>query len=342
MKAWYSELGAESDVVVSSRIRLARNIANMPFSKYLSDEQAKKRNDSVKGVLFDSALSSKLEYFDLDTLDAIYKRSFVEEHMMSPQMLDGRQKALILSKDRQTSIMLGEEDHIRLQVIKAGLSLKDCYDAADKLDNLINERVDYAFSEELGYLTHCPTNVGTGLRASVMMHLPALKMAGQINSLIGAVGKLGITVRGFYGEGSEAGGDFYQISNQITLGISETETIEKIFSVSEQIIEQERDLRSKIHKQMGYKLVDSIMRAYGVLAYAYSISSNEVKKLLSQVRMGITLGIIKEADLITVGSLMVACEPAHILQKYGQQLSPQLRDQKRAELIRNQLGLKKS
>lgn len=230
MAAWYETIGAEGDVVLSTRVRLARNIAAYPFPAQWNDQTASKVIGAVRDAVMgkNSEFARSFEFLNLDNAMETDKLVLVEDHLISREMLQGKNKALLLNKDTTISIMLGEEDHIRLQAILPGLALDEAYSLADKADDVIGKSVDYAFDDEFGYLTSCPTNAGTGLRASVMLHLPALKMTGQINALVGSVGKLGLTIRGMYGEGSDARGDLYQLSNQVTLGISEAETITKL------------------------------------------------------------------------------------------------------------------
>ena len=339
MSAWYETIGKEGDVVLSTRIRLARNVAGIPFPARWSDAQATEVAGAVRDAISkgQAKLPASFEFLNLDNAPENSKRMLVEDHLMSGEMLQGKNKALLLSKQKNISIMIGEEDHIRLQVILPGLDLEEAYRMAELTDDVISESVSYAFDEEFGYLTRCPTNVGTGLRASVMLHLPALKMTGQINSLVGSAGKLGLTIRGLYGEGSDARGDLYQLSNQITLGISEAQTIEKLHNITHQIIDSERQARQRLLAQNPVALPDKLYRAFGTLRYARSMSSEECKSLLSEVRLGVSMGIIKEVDAKTITEFMVTAEPAHINDAMGGELSAQQRDKARSEIVRQAL-----
>lgn len=329
---WFNKNGQENDVAISTRIRLARNIASMPFPSRLTDDKAKQIQEKIK-----QAAGDGFEFLNLDNAPKLNKLSLVEEHTISREMLNGKNKALLIGKDGEESIMIGEEDHIRLQVIVPGFDIERAYKKADALDDKLSEKLDYAYDSQFGFLTHCPTNVGTALRASVMLHLPALRMGGAINRLVGEVGKLGLTIRGLYGEGSEAKGDLYQISNQITLGISESQTIEKLKTVALQIIASEREMRKKLAQNSGDKLADALWRALGTLRYARTLSSSECESLLSQVRLGINMDIIKGVDIDAITALMINAEPAHVSLGAGRELSASERDKARADMIRDKL-----
>lgn len=247
MRGWFDKKGEQSDVVVSTRVRLARNLSDTPFPANWNDETAKAVIEKIKAAAADTPHS--FEFLNLDNAPDLNKQALVEEHVMSREMLSGKNKALLLSGDGCVSVMIGEEDDIRLQVIAPGLDLDGVYKTADALDDMLGETLDYAFDEQFGFLTRCPTNVGTGMRASVMLHLPALELAGRMNQLAGEVGKLGLTIRGLYGEGSDSKGSLYQLSNQITLGISEAQTLEKLKNITMQIIETERGMRKRLYER---------------------------------------------------------------------------------------------
>lgn len=329
---WFDKTGSDNDVVISTRIRLARNVSGVSFPPKWSDNDAKKITDDVKNALGDG-----FEYLNLDNAPELNKHSLVEEHLISREMLNGKNKALFLADSGDVSIMVGEEDHLRLQVIVPGFDVDGAYEKADALDDKLGEKLEYAFDSQFGYLTHCPTNVGTGLRASVMLHLPALRMAGRINMIAGEVGKLGLTIRGLYGEGSESKGDLYQLSNQITLGISEEQTCEKLKNIAKQLIKTERELRKKLMQSNPDELPDTIWRAYGTLKYARTLSSAECESLLSQVRLGVNTGIITEVNQDAITRLMIKAEPAHISLEAGRTLSARERDKARADMIREAL-----
>lgn len=333
MKMWYHATGNDADVIVSTRVRLARNITDVPFPPKWSDAAAKEITDNVKKAL--DTTNEKYAYLNLDNAPQRNKSALVEDHLISREMLKGKNKALFLNEAGSVAVMVGEEDHIRIQAIAPGFDLAAVFEAADAIDDTMGKALDYAFDEQFGFLTHCPTNVGTGMRASVMLHLPALRMAGSINSLIGQVGKLGLTIRGVYGEGSESRGDLYQLSNQITLGLSESQTIEKLTDIVKQIIQMERDARKRLYENDKLSVTDAVFRALGTLKYARKITSQEAQKLLSYVKLGIDLDIIEDMDAHKITQLMIESEPHHIALAEGSDLSPAQRDEKRAAHIRN-------
>lgn len=333
---WYREQ-AENDIVVSTRIRLARNLADMPFpnamTKDMKTKAAKQIKDAVVGG--NSALSSMFRFIELDQLTEADKQALVEEHMMSPNMAKEKGGFLLRSDDDTMSIMLMEEDHIRLQIIRGGLCLNEAWETADKVDDVMEETLSYAFDNEFGYLTSCPTNTGTGLRASVMMHLPALSMTGNISKIISSASNLGIAVRGLYGEGSKAYGNLYQFSNQITLGSSETEIIDRLKNIIGQIVDLEKQTRKKLLDNDKTALKDKLWRSFGILNYARTMTSAEAKTLLSDMMLGKNMGIL-QTD-VSPTELMIYSEPAHIIQSAGKQLSPEERDKARAKLLRERL-----
>jgi len=341
MAAWYVNTGPESDIVISTRVRLARNLKKYPFPVMMNKEMGSRVVEECKDAILNnnSSISGQFEYFSMDDLNAVNKQALVEKHLISPLMLqDVHSRGVFISKDESISIMVNEEDHLRIQCIFPGLQLDRAWDLADKVDNLIEERIEYAYDENYGYLTSCPTNVGTGMRASVMLHLPALSMSNQLNSLINAVNKLGIAVRGIYGEGTEASGNIFQISNQVTLGISEQDTLDNLLEIVGQIIAQERKARKSLHEQSKIQLEDRLLRSFGIFANAKIMSSEECMKLLSDVRLGIVLGIIKNMTLEDVNQLMIDIQPANIMKRFGHTLSAEERDIRRAEIIKEKLN----
>lgn len=304
---WFNDIGKESDTVLSSRIRFARNLAEYPFGSRLTAEKANEIIDKVAPVLENGGFN-KIDFTKLTATEAL---SYVEKHYVSREFAEKRAPhALMLNEPCGYAVMLCEEDHLRMQCILPGLALEDAYTSLCKLDDLIDESFDVAYDEELGYLTHCPTNLGTGMRASVMMFLPALTMAGRINGLANQLSKIGLTMRGLYGEGTAAQGSIYQISNQITLGITEEDSIKKLSDVIKQITENEKSLRKLINEDKNPKLIDRICRAEGTLRHAYMISSSEFISLFADVRLGIDLGIIKDVDYKTLGQLFIEVMPA--------------------------------
>ncbi len=342
MTSWYLDKGPEGDVVVSTRVRIARNFLDVPFPVRMTKEQGVQVIDRIQKTLFEDAElnSRQLSCIPMQGLGVVEKQAMVEKHLMSPEMLqDVHSRGIILSKDESISIMLNEEDHLRIQCLFSGMQLKNAWKQANMIDNILEKEIEYAYSEQYGYLTSCPTNTGTGLRASVMIHLPALTMIGYLNSLLTAVSKLGIAVRGIYGEGTEARGHIFQISNQVTLGVSEEETVENLKGIVRQIIEQERKARQKLIEGNQLVLEDRLYRSYGVFKNARIMTSEEFMKLISDVRLGINMGIIKDINIETVNQLMIVTQPANIMIQFGKSLTAEQRDIERAEIIRNTINI---
>lgn len=325
--------------VISTRVRLARNLKDYPFPCKLSQQDREKVIELVKKAITESnsAIANDFHFIKISDLNPRQAVSLVERRLVSPEFIsesDGR--ALLLSKDESISIMLNEEDHIRLQVIKKGLSLEETYQEADRLDTLLDENLSFAFDEKLGYLTQCPTNLGTGMRASVMLHLPALEKSRAISRIAGNLSKLGLTIRGAHGEGTEPQGALYQLSNQVTLGISEKAAIENLKSITAQLVAQEEQARERLCESI--EVQDTISRSLGVLKYAKLIEHGEALKLLSNVRLGIESGQIKDIDSAVIDRLMLDVEPATLSVALGKSLSPHDRDEQRAKLIQKRLN----
>ncbi|MDX8367599.1 protein arginine kinase [Cytobacillus sp. IB215665] len=345
ISSWMSEDGPESDIVLSSRIRLARNIENIWFPTVITNEEAQKIIQLFKKVCEEKAPESfgKLELLAMNEMQPIEKRVLVEKHLVSPQLAeDAPFGASILSENEEVSIMINEEDHIRIQCLFPGFQLSAALKKANELDDWIETHVDYAFDEQKGYLTSCPTNVGTGLRASVMMHLPALILTQQMSRIIPAINQLGLVVRGIYGEGSEALGNIFQISNQVTLGKSETDIVNDLESVVQQLIAQERSAREALVKTSGIQLEDRVYRSYGTLAHSRVIETNEAAKCLSDIRLGIDIGYIKDISSNILNELMIVTQPGFLQQYAGGPLRSHERDIRRATLIRERISLEKS
>lgn len=327
-----------NDVVISTRIRLARNLKDFPFPCKLNSQGREKVIEKVRDAVkkSNSPVASDFSFIKMSELTSSQSVSLVEKRLVSPEFIsdtDGR--ALLISKDECFSIMINEEDHIRLQVITKGLSLEQAYDVADKLDTLLDENLDFAFDEKLGYLTQCPTNLGTGMRASVMLHLPALEKSRAINRIAGNLSKLGLTIRGAHGEGTEPKGALYQLSNQVTLGISEKAAIENLKNITEQLIAQENQARERLCSSIDIQ--DAISRSLGILRSALVISHDEALKLLSNVRLGIVSKQITDVSTETIDRLMLAVEPATLTVALNKNLSAHDRDIERAKLIRAEL-----
>ncbi len=328
---WYKD--KNDGIVISTRIRLARNIKKYPFPNAMTDAQIKTAVSDIENAITggNSTLSKSFKTLHLADMSETQRRELIEKHLISPDL--SRRASVMISDDECMSIMLMEEDHIRLQIIKSGFCLDEAWDLADKVDDCLEESIEYAFHKDFGYLTACPTNTGTGLRASVMMHLPALTMTDSINRIISSASNLGIAVRGLYGEGSKAYGSLYQISNQITMGMTEQELIDKLKNIVEQIKDHEENTRKKLQKDNKDALEDRLWRSYGTLKYARSVSSNEAKSLISDVILGVNMGIIKKDDVNFI-QLMIETEPSVLIAKAKKQLSPEERDKARADSLR--------
>ena len=332
---WYQQSGADGDVVISTRVRLARNLNHLPFPGSMTAEQ----RECVIRQIFDAFPQDGSGAFrcirmpELSQWDAL---SMVERHLISPHFIsqpDG--EALLLSPDESVSVMINEEDHVRIQAMHAGFALDEAFTAANCWDDFLDTRLHFAFDDRLGYLTQCPTNLGTGMRASVMLHLPALQEKGVIQQLANTVSKLGLTIRGMYGEGSRSEGAIYQLSNQVTLGITEQEALENLKSIVVQIIKEERQYREQLRQTPA--LEDRVYRSLGVLQNARLLSGKEFMSLISHVRMGAAMTILESVDLNCISSLMIDAQPAALMQDAGRELDPTERDAHRAALVRERL-----
>lgn len=341
MKNWLEAKSENDDVVISSRIRLARNLKDIPFPNRLSENDAKDIVKKVEDAFYSVPyMEEQYKTVYLWRSDDISNMAHLEKHLISKKLISNKNKAaFILGKDETVSIMLNEEDHIRLQSITGGLNLKEAYEYTNKLDDLLEEKLDYAFDEKLGYLTSCPTNLGTGLRASVMIHLPALTINKEIAGLLKGLTQVGMTIRGLFGEGSQGDGNIYQISNQVTLGLSEEEILTNLTGVINQIINQERLTRDNILNKKKYELEDKIFRSAGILKSAIILTSREALNLLSNVRLGVEMGIIKDVDKTILNKLLVDIQPATIQKNSKEMLTDKQRDLKRAELVKDSLKI---
>lgn len=334
MSSWYTSHAPEDDIAVSTRIRLARNLSGLPFPARMTPEQRKELNLKVKNAVLQSntPFAKSLKYIDMADVPQTEIAAMVERHIISPEFAEeNADRAIIISADESISIMIGEEDHVRIQVILGGLQLEKAYDTAEQLDSLLYNELHFAFDRNLGFLTECPTNLGTGLRASVMLHLPVTESNGEISSIAETVGKIGFTVRGMYGEGTKASASMYQVSNQITLGISEKNAIDNLKIITAQLIDKERKARNGLNK---IKLEDMCFRALGTLQNSRILSSKEMMDLLSRIKLGISMGIIK-TDILPI-KLFIEGQPNMLMKKYGQ-LEPEERDIYRAAFIRDAL-----
>lgn len=339
--AWMSTNAPHTDVALSSRVRLARNLGDIPFPNQASPTDLARVAEKVEKAVSQVPELSRLEVMRLSEASVLDRHILAEKHLISPQHAEGAENRLaIIADDESVSVMVNEEDHIRIQTLLPGLQLGEAYQLADNVDDLLESKLDYAFDEQIGYITACPTNVGTGLRVSIMVHLPALVVTGQVRAVLSAVSNLGIAVRGLYGEGTEASGNMFQLSNQVTLGRSEQELIENLHAVTMQVIEQERATRKKLILEMPEQLEDRVQRAYGILCHARLMTSQEALKLLSDAKLGVELQLISGVDGETLNELMVITQPAYLQKLTGQGLDPTQRDIRRAALIRERIRTK--
>lgn len=336
---WAQASGPHHQIVISSRVRLARNLRGHPFPGWAKKNDRLQILELIKPQVealpqMEEALSSYLQ-----ELSAVEKQVLVERHLISREhAAKGAGSAVVVDKQQSLSIMINEEDHLRMQVLRPGLQLRNAFEILDKVDSTLETKLDYAFHPQLGYLTACPTNVGTGMRASAMVHLPGLVLSDQINQVIQAINKIGLAVRGLYGEGTEAMGNLFQISNQITLGQPEEDIISQLNKVIEKIIENEQNARVVLLQKKPGTLLDNIGRGFGILSHAYAMTSKEALNLLSFLKLGVDLGFFPAERQAEIDDLFVITQPAHLQSNASQQkLSPEERDALRAEIVREKL-----
>jgi len=339
---WTEAGGRHPEVVLSSRIRLARNLDNLPFPQRMSEADAQKLIAAAEAGVREINLmgvAPRVELYRLAGTPALERQILVDKHLISPQLAkDAGLRAVAISEDESISIMINEEDHLRIQVLAPGLQLEETWRIASVVDDALEQKIHYAFDEKLGYLTACPTNVGTGLRASVMMHLPGLVLTQQAGRLFHNLSQLGLVVRGLYGEGTEAAGHIFQISNQNTLGKAEEEIVTNLGAVARKVIEAETQARQYLLQEMRLQIEDRVARAYGILANARILSSEEAMRLLSDVRLGVSIGVLPQLKPDLMNELMVAMQPAFLQRMEGRELNPVERDKRRAALIRSRLA----
>ena len=335
--AWLQP-GQGGGIVVSSRIRLARNLKGAAFPGWAGEEECERIWREVEpqlGALSQLRPGVAIAMPELDELD---RQILFERHLISREQAEkGRGSGIVMRQDEGLSVMVNEEDHLRLQAMRPGLDLRGTWQVIDALDTAIEQRVPYAFSNQLGYLTACPTNVGTGLRASVMLHLPGLVLMNEINPIVKGMGKIGLAVRGLWGEGTEATGHMFQISNQITLGEKEEDIVASIEQIVQEIIEHEKNARQRLLEKRDPVLRDHVGRAFGILSHAHILSSKEALDLLSGLRLGIDLGILKSPDRRVVDELLLITQPGHLQKAEGRALKTKERDRARARCVRERL-----
>jgi len=335
---WMSAEGPESDIVITSRIRLARNLTGLPFPHLMGDQKtAEKVWDTIREGIKNIP---DLEMTSMNRLSDLERQMLLEKHLISPEHSETASpyRGIIVNKTGSIVIMANEEDHLRIQCLLPGLQLNQAYRYADDVDDLLEKNLEYAFDEQWGYLTSCPTNVGTGMRASVMLHLPALTMTNQKGTVFNNIAQLGLTVRGLYGEGTEALGNFYQVSNQITLGQTEEDIINNLWTVTLHVLDQERNTRKRLQEEMKHQLEDKVWRSYGLLTHARVITSNEVLALLSDVALGVDLKILPPIPRRIMNELMVAIMRAHLQAAGGRKMDTWERDVFRAQVIKKILS----
>src|SRR6195256_4704205 len=330
--------GPHNKIVLSSRVRLARNLKGMAFPGWAKKAERVKALDQIRPAV--ESLSQMSDAFSesMDNLSTLDKQILVERHLISREhAAKNAGSGLVLNREESLCVMINEEDHLRMQALRPGLQLRQAWTAIDNFDSALEKKLDYAFDSDLGYLTACPTNLGTGIRVSAMLHLPGLVLAEQINPIIQSVNKLGLAVRGLYGEGTEALGNVFQVSNQMTLGESESAIVERLEKVLAQIIEHEENARGTLFEKKAKMVYNHIGRAYGILANAHSISSKETMNLLSLMQMGVDVGLFPGVDLSLVDELFILTQPAHLQKQHSEKLSAEERDLLRADMVRERL-----
>ena len=335
---WLSGEGPESDIVVSTRIRLARNLVGYPFMSCADDDIRQQLVDSLRKTITTTEVGRDFQSIDVAALEELDTQLLVERQLISRELAQSEgPRGVIIGNGERVSIMLNEEDHVRMQLLDSGFSLQQCWERINSLDDAIEDRASFAFDESLGYLTACPTNVGTGIRISVMLHLPGLRITGEIQKVHQAAQKINLAVRGLYGEGSQAMGDFYQISNQVTLGCSEQHLLDNLAEVVPNILGYERRVRDLLCRDNRANLDDQISRAMGILTSARTISSTETMRLLSLVRLGINLGMINDVGMAVANELFLHTQPSHLQKLSGGPLKTPERNEARATHIREKL-----
>ncbi len=336
---WLRGSGPEADIVISSRIRLARNLADFPFVSRAVPRDLAQIEKLLRQRILEIAVPDDLLYVEIEALEDVDRQFLVERHLISREHAESRRAGAVAIDCREKfSLMINEEDHLRIQYLQSGLNLEGVWKEINAIDDRIEEKVTYAFHERLGYLTACPTNVGTGMRVSVMLHLPALVITRQIDKVFRSLQKINLAVRGLYGEGSQAMGDFYQISNQITLGRSEEELLKQIGDIVPVIIDYERQARDFLVKESHENLHDQVSRAHGILRTARTISSEETMHLLSSVRLGINLGLLPDLEIPAINQLFIHTQPAHLQKLSGAELDTTDRNIERAQYLRRHLN----
>ncbi|WXR62944.1 protein arginine kinase [Peptostreptococcaceae bacterium AGR-M142] len=340
MANWFEVNDDESKVVISSRIRLARNLIDYPFPNKMKEEESIEVLKKAKDVIVNgnTVLKDDFKYYKMQDCDEVEKGILLEKHLISKEIMENSNSGVLIKNDESVSVMINEEDHIRIQTIFPGFKLNEAFDLADKIDDVLEERLNYAYDERLGFLTSCPTNIGTGLRASIMVHLPALVELGYIDGVLKAANQLGLAVRGIYGENSKALGNIFQISNQLTLGRKEQEIIGNIMGIAKQIIDKELEARDVLKKEKGIRFEDRVYRSLGILKSSRIIDTKEAMNHLSNVKLGIEMNFIEEISTRIIDKLMVDIQPVHQISMYEAKNVVE-RDINRANHIRKTIEL---
>ncbi len=316
---WYEEKN-DNNIIISSRVRLARNLKKYPFNNFINNKQSKEMIETVTNAIFNDRLSSKncFEKIDFDNLSKIKQYTMLEKYIISNNFIESNKpKAIILEKNANINVMINEEDHIRIQSINSGYNIEKCFEEANRIDNLLEESLTYAFDSQYGYLTSCVTNVGTGLRASFMLYIPMLEKFGHIQSISENISKFGMTLRGMHGEGTKAFGSIYQISNQTTLGKTENQIIEDLKNITMQIVEREKNLREMLKKDKNLDIIDKIYRSYGIIKYCKKINFEEAINHLSNIWLGLDIGILDNNILDNMYSIIMNIQPANIIDRFN-------------------------
>lgn len=336
---WLKGEGPKSNIAISTRVRLARNIEGRPYFDRAAQAAREATMQSVLAAVKRTKTLSKALFIKMKETSELDRQFLLERHVMSKEHTqDVAAKGLVIDETEVVSIMLNEEDHVRSQVLKSGFSITEAWNIADAIDTEIGQYIPFDYSNKFGYLTSCPTNTGTGLRASVMLHLPAIVMAAEVDNVYGAISKLGLTMRGFYGEGTEALGDFFQISNQVALGHSEMDILDNLQRIIQKIISKEETSREDLLKKKKQEISDRVFRSFGTLKSARIITSGEAIKLLSAVRLGIDMGFVTDVNTARVNEILILSQPAHLQKASGKELGRYERDIQRADLMREKLG----
>lgn len=336
---WLTGRGPQSDIVMSARVRLARNVATFPFLTRITESRKSELAKLLRGRLERAELGETVAFHDIEEMAVLDRQCLVERHLISRDLETAEgDRGVMLSGDETLSIMVNEEDHLRMQALRSGFQLREAWDRIRAIDDTLESSLDFAFSPRFGYLTACPTNVGTGLRVSVMLHLPALVLTKSINKIFKAMTKIHLAVRGFYGEGTQATGDFFQISNQVSLGRTEEEIVKLVEDHVPQIITTERSKREQLVETNRTGIEDRVWRALGMLERARTLSLDEAMSGLSAVRLGINLGLVDAVPLKLINELFIVAQPAHLQKAIGEELPESEHDRRRAELVRTRLA----